>query len=437
MFSLHENTKIRLCRVAFFVTCLAPSCAILAWGAFVRMPSYTRAHEAAIAEALGLHAKLAKASSPRPGMMLYETLELSDPDSLQPLARLPFVEVRVRGNALHVTLPFPAMINGTRLDAFWNAARREVRPSHGWRELHFSSGNLTIHLPTGDQSFTTLTGRIDNAIDNAKIQLSLHRAVAGNLSSQAAELAIQRQWQTRPQATLVQFNTGATPLPCSLVASIWPDVETLGPASEFQGRIAAYEHAGRGKCELSGRLIGADLDRLVSGQFPHKLTGRAAAELEFVTIEDGRLEAAAGKITAGPGTISRSLVRSAQTHLNLHGSTEFHAPGDRLVAYRELNFAFRIDRQGLSLRGESPAVKGALLVDDRRHLLLGEPTGLVQPVVNLARTLVPDSLVQVPATRETAALIRALPVPSALPPVEGREPAAQARRLRVVPGKPQ
>lgn len=436
MFSLHETTKIHLCRIAFVATCLAPSCAVLTWGALVRLPSYTRAHERAIAEGLGLHAQLAKASSPRPGMMLYEALELSDPDTLQPLARFPFVEVLTSGDVLHVTLPFPAMINGTRLDAFWNAARHSVRPSRGWRELHFTSGNLTIHLPTGDQSFTALAGQIDNSEERARVRLSLRRAVAGSQPAEAAELTLERQLQTQPQATLVQFNTGGTPLPCALVASIWPDVETLGQASEFQGRVVSYEQAGRTKTELSGRLSGADLDRLVSGQFPHKLSGRANAELELLTIEDGRLESAAGKITAGPGTISRSLLRSAQSNLSLQGSKEFHAPGERVVAFGEMNFAFKINREGLSLRGESPTVKGALLVDDRRRLLLGEPTGLAQPVVNLARTLVPQSQVQVPATRETAALIRALPVPSALPPAEGQEPAAQARRLRVVP-KPQ
>jgi hypothetical protein len=436
MFSLHETTKIHLCRIAFVATCLAPTCAVLAWGALVRLPSYTRAHELAIADGLGLHAQLGRASSPRPGMMLYEALELSDPDTLQPLARFPFVEVQASGDVLHVTLPFPAMINGTRLDAFWSAARHSVRPSRSWRELHFTSGNLTIHLPTGDQSFTTLAGRIDNTEEHARLQLNLRRAVSGSQPAEAAQLVLERQWQTQPQATLVQFNTGGTPLPCALVASIWPGVETLGPASEFQGRIVALEQAGRTKTELSGRLVGADLDRLVSGQFPHKLTGRATAELDLLTIDDGRLETAAGKISAGPGTISRSLVRSAQSNLSLQGSKEFHAPGERLIAYAEMNFAFKINREGLSLRGESPTVQGALLVDERRHILLGEPTGLVQPVVNIARTLVPQSQVQVPATRETAALIRALPVPSALPAAEGQEPAAQARRLRVVP-KPQ
>jgi len=436
MFSLHETTKIRLCRIAFFATCLAPTCAVLCWAVLVRLPNYTRAHERAIAESLGLHAQLAKASSPRPGLMLYEALELSDPDTRQPLARFPFVEVHTSGGVVHVALPFPAIINGSRLDAFWNAARHGVRPSRGWRELQLSAGNLTIHLPGGDQSFTELAGRIDNTEELARVQLSLRRSVSDTQPAEPAELVLERQLKSQPQATIVRLNTGGTPLPCALVASIWPDVEALGPASEFQGRIAAVEQGGRTKMELTGRLTRADLDRLVSDRYPHKLTGLATAAFELLTIEDGRLETAIGKITAGPGTISRSLVRSAQANLSLHGSNEFHAPGEGPVAYREMNFAFKINREGLALRGETPSVKGALLVDERRRLLLGEPTGLVQPVVNLARTLVPQSQVQVPATRETAALIRALPVPSALPAAAGQEPAAQARRLRIVP-KPQ
>ena len=87
MFSLHETTKIHLCRAAFLALCLVPTSAILAWSVAVRLPSYTRAHELAIAAQLGLHAQLTKASSPRPDTMLYEGLELSDPNTRQLLAR--------------------------------------------------------------------------------------------------------------------------------------------------------------------------------------------------------------------------------------------------------------------------------------------------------------------------------------------------------------
>ncbi len=91
MFSLHEMTKVRLCRGAFFAFCVLPTCAVLVWCITLALPSYRLAHERAISTRLGWHATLKRASTPRPGVLLYEWLELTDPDTGQLLARLPFV----------------------------------------------------------------------------------------------------------------------------------------------------------------------------------------------------------------------------------------------------------------------------------------------------------------------------------------------------------
>ena len=123
MFSLRETTKIRLCRLAFVAVVLLPTGGVLGWSAAVRSDAYREAHEQAIAARLGLRARLARASSPRPDVMLYEGLELADPDTSEHLATLPFVEVRFDEATLHVKLPYPAAINGARLDALWRFAR--------------------------------------------------------------------------------------------------------------------------------------------------------------------------------------------------------------------------------------------------------------------------------------------------------------------------
>jgi hypothetical protein len=53
-------------------------------------------------------------------------------------------------------------------------------------------------------------------------------------------------------------------------------------------------------------------------------------------------------------------------------------------------------------------------------------------VVQIVRMLVPASQVQVPASRETDALVRRLPVPSLMPPVPGdRAQPEPSARLRV------
>ncbi len=125
MFSLHETTRTRLCRAAFLALCIAPLCAVLLWSVVVRVPWYRHAHERAVATRLGWQAKLTEVSTPRPGTLLYRWLELSDPDNGQLLARLPFVEIEM-GEVVSVRLPYPAIINGTRLDAFW-ALMRSLR----------------------------------------------------------------------------------------------------------------------------------------------------------------------------------------------------------------------------------------------------------------------------------------------------------------------
>lgn len=435
MFSLHETTKIHLCRAAFVGGCLVPTLAVLAWGVVVHLPAYTRAHERAISQQLGLHAQLTRASSPRPGTMLYEWLELSDPDTRQLLARLPFVEVRHSDHEMHVRLPFPAIVNGTRLDAFWKLARDQVRQLQSWRELHLAAQNLTLHLNDGDQSFTDLDGHIDNTAEQTQLRLGFRRAGAVAQGAEPAELTITWNRDTAAPGSTVQLTCGAAPLPCSVVASIWPAVEQMGKASEFQGRVFVSEQAALWKAELAGRLGGVDLDLAVGQRFLHKLTGTAVAHIERMTIQDGRIESAVGKLSAGPGYIGRSLVNSAQTHLHVQPTSEAAKTRGNLLPYKQLGVAFELSAEGLMLRGAIPLAQGAILVDDR-SILVREPAVPRQPVVNLVRTLVPQTEVQVPATRETDALTRALPIPSIFSPAGGQEPLPQAKGVRLRPGNP-
>jgi len=114
MFSLHETTMRMICRAAFVALCLGPTVAVLGVAAIVRHSSFTRGHERAISAQLGLAAHISRASIPRPGVTLYEGFELADPETLQPLARLPFVEVETSAAAVVVRVPHPGVLNGAR-----------------------------------------------------------------------------------------------------------------------------------------------------------------------------------------------------------------------------------------------------------------------------------------------------------------------------------
>ena len=429
MFSLHETTRIRLCRAAFVALCLGPLCAVVAWSVVVRVDWYRQAHERAIAARLGWTARLDEASTPRPNLLLYRGLELADPNNGQLLARLPFVEIDSGGATVVVRLPYPAIVNGTRLDAFWKLAQELARSSESAAHLRFEARNLTVHLVDGDQSFTELAGELDSNEGQALGKLSFCRAVAGSQTPEPCEVMLTRSQHAGTLVHSIELSTGNTPLPASLIASIWPGALQLGKTSAFAGRISAIEQSGAWRTEFRGELTRIDLDLLVS-PFPHKLSGLATARLDRVTIAGGRLENAAGSLTAGPGEISRSLVQSAETHLHVRAADQAISGPSNSLPYLQLCASFEVGPEGMTLRGAVPNTKGALLVDDQ-FVLVEEAPVSIQPVVDLVRTLVPRHEVQVPATRETAMLTSALQMPSIAPEPGQEQPIA--RPLNVTP----
>jgi hypothetical protein len=427
MFSLHESTRITLCRIAFFALCVVPTAAVLAWCGFVNSPTYTRVHERAIETRLKWRAKLTKASTPRPDLVLYEGLDLSDPETGQLLARLPSVEWQTDSDGVTVRIPQPATVNGERLEAFWNLALAETRQDRDPQRLRLECGSLSLHLALGNQSFIDVSGQIEHG---ERSELSLHfcRATAGEAAAEPSGLTIVRDRTATPATTSVQFTTGESGLPCDLLAGVCPAIKRLGRASSFRGRVQA-EQTDNWQGELAGSFRQVDLDLLVAG-LPHKLSGTAQIDIERAAFAAGRIESLIGMLSAGPGTVSRSLIHAAHSTLSLEASKQAMTGAENRLAYESLNLAFEIGPQGLTLRGVTPKQTGAVLVD-KSQVLLREPSIGPQPVLNLVRALVPQSAVQVPATRETDGLTGLLPIPSIVVPPGQEVPLPAARPLRV------
>ncbi|MGD9723534.1 MAG: hypothetical protein AB7O59_19370 [Pirellulales bacterium] len=435
MFSLHDSTRTVLCRAVFVALCLAPTGGIAAWCVAVRLPQYHVAHEASLSDQSGWTAHLSHVTTPRPGLVLYEGLQLSDPASGQLLARLPAVEVDRQSAGTDIRLAQPATINGMRLDALFDSARRMLRAVGDNQTLSLAAQHVTLHLPDGDQTIANATGHLEADADGARLLVAFRPAGANGNAPTAAqpamlEVMVSRQRSDDPRC-VVRLNSGETPLPSSLIAGSWPTARRLGRACTFTGRITATEKRAGWTLELVGQLRGIDLAQLMES-YPHALSGSAELQLEQARIENGRLVSASGTLTAGPGTISRSLIQAARDHLRLDVDRQTFVGRENQLSYRRLHVAFTIDDKGLSLVGDSSSVAGAILADDRR-VLVRQTSNQRQPVVNLLRTLVPQSAVQVPATRESAPLAAFLPVPPIMPPPGSEAPLPQARGIRVSP----
>ena len=92
---LHDRTRRRVCRAAFLIGCLAPALAVGGWCAARHSPGRVAAEARLLAAELGLSVKLGGLSYPRPGAVLYEAVELADPETNQPILRCRLLEVVV------------------------------------------------------------------------------------------------------------------------------------------------------------------------------------------------------------------------------------------------------------------------------------------------------------------------------------------------------
>ncbi len=237
MFSLRERTRIRLCRTAFVLLCLAPTCLVLACAVAIRLPSYRRWHEAALADSLGVTTQLAAVSTPRPGSWRYEGLELRDPESDHVLARVPVMEINQRETALAVALTEPAAVDGDHLETLWRRVAERTRGPANERAVLIEAASLTVHLAGGDQKLVDLSGRLETGVEHAHAELAFRPADSAGKQGPGATLTYTRERKSNPPAGTLRLSTGGAPLPCSLAVPLWPELKALGADSRFQGQV--------------------------------------------------------------------------------------------------------------------------------------------------------------------------------------------------------
>jgi hypothetical protein len=183
-------------------------------------------------------------------------------------------------------------------------------------------------------------------------------------------------------------------------------MRSLGASARFRGYLCAELVADGWQGQISGgQFSDVELDRLVTDRLPYQLSGTAHVEIEHAQFRGGRMEEIRGRILAGPGRVSRSLVDAAAAQLGLGGGPPLAAP-DAVVPYEQLAFKFAANAYGLVLEGHCRA--GAVMCDGRGQLLgsVHQP----RPIAALLRTLAPRTAEQFPVSPETDWLARRLPL---------------------------
>jgi len=436
MFQLSDRFRRRLGLVLFVFLCLVPTGLVLALGVARHLPRHVRNAQQRLSFQLGRTVTLGRVRHPRPGVIVYEQLRCLDPAGGQPL--LACGQVRVERTRSGVALPrgrgvLKLTANHVEVDArrgerLWPLLVRllERRPGGEPFDLEWSAGEVAISGPSTCFALGGVRGSVKTRPQGAQAEVVFRPAAED--TAKPVRLRLVQNRQVDPAVLGFDLETGEGSVPSDFLGLALPPMQGLGSACRFGGSLWANHAAHGWEGELVGRFADVDLDRLVTDRFPHRLSGTAQVTLEKVRFRSGRIEHAAGMLSAGRGVASRSLVESAMHRLAVWSANPLSGPG-RLVAFDQLAVAFHLDAGGLWLEGRCPAAPPGTILLGAYGQRFAQPPDGPKPLADLVGMLVGDEQSQVPAAPQTAWLLSRLP-PAGLASATQTAEHATGRELR-------
>lgn len=417
MLQLHDSTRRRIGVTAFVAVGLLPTLAVVAFGLWRHSPGCARREAERIGSLLGVTAAVGDVEYVRPGVLRYTGVAFSDPETSRVFFRCPLMEMtsgsgeNAAGDAASIVVRFTQpQIDLARFETIKQLAGRllgrRVDGLEGGVELLADEMLLTgiPDLPNLSQPWVQLQGTQDKTQALFVFQLAdrpVENPAGVRITCHRAEGVARQE---------MELTTGSAPLPCSLLSLGFRELEVLGPSAQFQGSLACRHDSGGCYGHLEGRLSEFELDRLMSGRFPHLLSGRATCVINRAEFGGGRLENATGRLVAESGVIGRSLIDACAKYMAIEAG-QAHLPPER-VHYTHLDFGFAIAGSQLTLRGLCPAAPPGTLLFNEYGAILVQPDSRPRTVASLLVALDPFGGAYVPATPAAGRVLAYLPLES-------------------------
>lgn len=417
---MQNPTRVLLCRLGVIAFCLLPTTVVGGWIVHRTSGRFSIAQKAEwereLTSRLGLIVEIESVAYPGPAHARLTGPRLLDPETRALVAAADAIDVHSTAAGWQIEAWQPR-IEANQLPLLHAAVDERLLRSPGLEATtcELTSRDLTILGGEDTMTLVEVTARLESTPTGPAL-LATFRLPNSQPTSNPLTLTIHRDRQISPPQTRWQLDTAGHALPCGLLAAIAPNAARFGPHCRFAGSFVADETAAGLSCEAQGILSDADLDALVTEHFPHQLSGLARIQIDRASIETGRLTELCGFLQAQNGAVSHSLLAAAQEHLHLElaDNNPSIQPG-RPVAFRQLSIGFALRESRLTLTGNAdPAQPGVLLANAAGPLLIAPPQHSA-PAISLLRTLLPGSEHQVPATRQTDALVRLFPLPDIAP----------------------
>ncbi|MBL9093573.1 MAG: hypothetical protein JNL96_20315 [Planctomycetaceae bacterium] len=428
---MHETQRRAMLRALFFFACVCPTVAVGLWAYGLRTDAYRESWERELSEALGMRTACEAVALPQPGLVSFNRLRCYDPET----DALVLECGRLEGEAVADGLLLAAVdceIHAAHGAKLFTAVERRLKrelPGIGPR-ISFKAARLAWHAGGPPQTLDDFEALLEPT-DSAQQLLVNFRAV-GAASDEPASMRIARSTASAAPETIVELDSGAGPLPCSIFAPLVPFAADFGDAAQWSGRIKLKHAAAGWEGMLSGTIDDVDLQRFLAAHGSPPLWGAADLSVHWAEFAAGRVVRMRGSVEAGPGQIGRELAAAGVVQLGL-GDPQAGLADEPALRFDRLEFDFSIDAGGLALRPRNATRHDALLWHGDQ-VYWHAPRVTAQPLANLLRTLSPNRELLVPLGPSVAGLIDVLPLPAASPakPVlEANQNALPQPRLRL------
>jgi hypothetical protein len=425
MFSLHETTQRRVCRVAFVVCALAPALLTVVWSAYSLRPWRAADWRRTLSQQLHVQSTVEGVTSPRPGIQRLAKVRLADLRTELPLATLDDVRVQWQGSRLmlvaqHLEIEAESFSATAATLATWMSATMSATDLPA---IELRADRLTI-FGGGQQTLSLHNLIMVNERQKDQSQQVVFQAMLPAAGQGGAALPLRLVVEQRGKQTKATLQTGAAQAPSWLLASLLPGVARCAEAT-FTGSVQLESDARQTRGSMQGRLAGLTLRDWLGPDSPHTIRGTAQVELEQLSWRGDRVVSARGSLQATRGAIGQSLLKEAVKRFYCVPGASFVVDAnasEKLQPFDELACEFQISSAGITLTGNCSslsnatldATSGCLLAVDGRSLLM-EPPYASLPVAQLVQVLSQGASSWLPASQEAHAMAGKLPLPSVGP----------------------
>jgi hypothetical protein len=428
MFHLHDRTRRRINLLVFLLVCVAPTAILAAWGVSRQLDRHVKQEARRLGSLLGMKVVLESMQHPRPGVVLYRGLELANSETGKTVLECNKLEASLAGNngggqlSLVLIADQPQLFTD-ELNSLGRLLDDVCSRRYGFDEtqVRISAAKSALIADGMTQPLTKIQGRIRSSSERARAELSFR--LADRDTFEPISMGLQRNRKGASTTNAFELSTGGSQLPCCLLATLLPALNELGQGSSFSGRIWGSQGPAGWEGAIAGQFSEVDLEPIFQKRSLHQMQGKAQVTFNSFRFCNGQVIESIGTASAGPGSISRSLI-DATRYIGLSKAMHARTTPGTLLPFRRLAIWFCLDERGLHLEGRcEPQPSDVILADEYGPILGGAGSDPV-PVANLIQTLIPPEGPQISVTPQTQWLMSWLPYPATANRVARRAEAA-------------